>query len=140
MYIQQHRKKQSRYFWKNYPIYQADILAASQKKKKKQIPSLVYIMANSNQIISSTWECLINEILLGFINLPAFFTSHFWQVTILFGNHLYLLYNADLIIIEDWNFFLLQVFSKTFHKPYRTFTYKLYIFTYYTACCEDLFF
>lgn len=35
MYIQQHRKKQSRYFWKNYPIYQADILAASQKKKKK---------------------------------------------------------------------------------------------------------
>lgn len=110
------------------------------KKKKKQIPSLVYIMANSNQIISSTWECLINEILLGFINLPAFFTSHFWQVTILFRNHLYLLYNADLIIIEDWNFFLLQVFSKTFHKPYRTFTYKLYIFTYYTACCEDLFF
>lgn len=56
--------------------------------KKKQIPSLVDIEANSNQIIYSTWECLINEILLGFINLSAFFTSHFWHIIILFGNYL----------------------------------------------------
>ena len=74
MYFHQHIKKRSRYFWKSYPIYQADILAASQKK---QIPSLVCIEANSSQIISSIWKCLINEILLGFIKVSAFFTSHF---------------------------------------------------------------
>lgn len=96
MYIHQHiKKQQTRFFWKNYLIYQADSLAASQKK---QFPSLVYIEAKSDQIICSTWGCLINEILLSFINLSTFFTSHFWHITILSGNHLFFMYNADLII------------------------------------------
>lgn len=45
--------------------------------------------ANSNRILCAIWGHMINERVLGFINLSEFLTSYSHRITFHLGNHLY---------------------------------------------------